>query len=54
VTRIDATGVGTLMQATGGHPAGSDHYRDIFAPLGLQNEIRAVLRVRDPAGAAPE
>ena len=43
----DATGVGTLMQATGGRPASSDRYRDIFAPLGLQDELRAVLRVRD-------
>jgi DNA-binding CsgD family transcriptional regulator len=42
----DATGVGTLMRATGGHPASSDRYRDIFAPLGLQDELRAVLRVR--------
>src|SRR5260370_37368985 len=42
-----ATGVGTLMQATGGRPAGSDRYRDIFAPLGLQDELRAVLRIRD-------
>ncbi len=42
-----ATGVGTLMQATGGHPASSDRYRDIFAPLGLQDELRAVLRIRD-------
>src|SRR5580704_16360694 len=28
----DAAGVGTLVQATGGHPAGSARYRDIFAP----------------------
>ena len=42
----DATGVGTLMEATGGRPASSDRYRDIFAPLGLQDELRAVLRVR--------
>ena len=35
------------MQATGGRPASSDRYRDIFAPLGLQDELRAVLRVRD-------
>jgi len=42
-----ATGVGTLMRATGGRPASSDRYRDIFAPLGLQDELRAVLRVRD-------
>jgi DNA-binding CsgD family transcriptional regulator len=43
----DPAGVGTLMQATGGHPARSDRYRDIFAPLGLQDELRAVLRMRD-------
>jgi DNA-binding CsgD family transcriptional regulator len=42
----DPAGVRTLMQATGGHPATSDRYRDIFAPLGLQDELRAVLRVR--------
>jgi hypothetical protein len=43
----DPEGVRTLMQATGGCPARSDRYRDIFAPLGLQDELRAVLRVRD-------
>jgi DNA-binding CsgD family transcriptional regulator len=43
----DQTGVRTLMEATGGHPARSDRYRDIFAPLGLQDELRAVLRARD-------
>ncbi len=43
----DPAGVRTLMQATDGHPARSDRYRDIFAPLGLQDELRAVLRVRD-------
>jgi DNA-binding CsgD family transcriptional regulator len=42
----DPAGVRTLMQATGGRPARSDRYRDIFAPLGLQDELRAVLRVR--------
>jgi len=42
----DPEGVRTLMQATDGHPARSDRYRDIFAPLGLQDELRAVLRVR--------
>jgi DNA-binding CsgD family transcriptional regulator len=41
----DPAGVRTLMQATGGRPARSDRYRDIFAPLGLQDELRAVLRV---------
>jgi DNA-binding CsgD family transcriptional regulator len=43
----DPAGVRTLMQATGGHPARSGRYRDIFAPLGLEDELRAVLRVRD-------
>ena len=43
----DPAGVRTLMEATGGHPARSDRYRDIFAPLGLQDELRAVLRTRD-------
>jgi DNA-binding CsgD family transcriptional regulator len=42
----DPAGVRTLMQATDGHPARSDRYRDIFAPLGLQDELRAVMRVR--------
>lgn len=36
----DASGVRTLMKATDGHPARSDRYRDIFAPLGLQDELR--------------
>jgi DNA-binding CsgD family transcriptional regulator len=42
----DPSGVGTLMRATDAHPATSQRYRDIFAPLGLQDELRAVLRVR--------
>ena len=42
----DPAGVSTLMLATSGDPAKSDRYRDIFAPLGLQDELRAVLRVR--------
>lgn len=42
----DPVGVGTLMHATDGHPTRSARYRDIFAPLGLQDELRAVLRVR--------
>jgi DNA-binding CsgD family transcriptional regulator len=42
----DRDGVGTLMRATDGHPARSDRYCDIFAPLGLQDELRAVLRVQ--------
>jgi DNA-binding CsgD family transcriptional regulator len=41
----DPVGVRTLMQATGGQPDKSDRFRDIFAPLGLQDEMRAVLRV---------
>jgi DNA-binding CsgD family transcriptional regulator len=43
----DPAGVRTLMEVTGGQPARSDRYRDIFAPLGLQDELRAVLRVRN-------
>ena len=39
----DASGVRTLMQATDGRPARSDRYRDIFEPLGLQDELRGVL-----------
>jgi hypothetical protein len=35
----DPSGVRTLMQATDGRPARSDRYRDIFAPLGLQDEL---------------
>ena len=42
----DPAGVRTLMQATDGHTARSGRYRDIFAPLGLQDELRAVMRVR--------
>jgi DNA-binding CsgD family transcriptional regulator len=42
----DPAGVRTLMQATGGHPARSARYRDIFEPMGLQDELRAVLRTR--------
>ena len=29
----EVSGVGTLMQATGGRPAASDRYREIFAQL---------------------
>ncbi len=43
----DPAGVRTLMEATAGDPARSDRYRDIFAPLGLGDELRAVLRMRD-------
>jgi DNA-binding CsgD family transcriptional regulator len=42
----DPAGAGTLMLATDGAPARSDRYRDIFAPLGLEDELRVVLRVR--------
>src|ERR1700722_9850577 len=42
----DPAGVRTLVQATGGRPASSERYRDIFAPLGLRDELRAVLRIR--------
>ena len=42
----DPAGVATLMRATDAHPGTSQRYRDIFAPLGLQDELRAVLRVR--------
>ncbi len=38
--------VATLMTATDGKPARSQRYTDIFAPLGLQDELRAVLRTR--------
>jgi DNA-binding CsgD family transcriptional regulator len=38
-------GVGTLVEATHGHPNRSERYRDIFAPLHLEDELRAVLGV---------
>jgi DNA-binding CsgD family transcriptional regulator len=38
-------GVRTLAGATGGDLAASARYRDIFRPLGLGDELRAVLRV---------
>jgi DNA-binding CsgD family transcriptional regulator len=37
--------VGTLTQATAGRMEASSRYRDIFRPLGLGDELRAVLRV---------
>ena len=40
-------GVATLMRATRSKPAESARYRDIFEPLGLEDELRAVLRVQD-------
>jgi DNA-binding CsgD family transcriptional regulator len=42
----EKVGVRTLMHATDGHPDRSERYRDIFAPLGLQDELRAVFRMR--------
>jgi DNA-binding CsgD family transcriptional regulator len=42
----DPDGVRTLMQATEGEPSKSDRYRDLFEPMGLADELRAVLRVR--------
>ena len=41
----DPAGVRTLAQATGGDLDGSARYRDIFRPLGLGDELRAVLRI---------
>lgn len=38
-------GVRTLARATGGDMEASPRYRDIFRPLGLGDELRAVLRV---------
>ena len=38
-------GVGTLVQATGDDMEASPRYRDIFRPLGLGDELRAVFRV---------
>jgi hypothetical protein len=40
----DRRGVRTLHQATGGRPEQSARYCDIFRPLGLGDELRAVLR----------
>jgi DNA-binding CsgD family transcriptional regulator len=41
----DRTGVGTLARATAGDLTASARYRDVFEPLGLGDELRAVLRV---------
>jgi DNA-binding CsgD family transcriptional regulator len=41
----ERTGVRTLAQATAGEMEASPRYRDIFQPLGLGDELRAVLRV---------
>jgi len=40
----DGRGVRTLWQATAGEPEQSARYRDIFRPIGLGDELRAVLR----------
>ncbi len=42
----DRSGVRTLDAATGGKLAISPRYRDIFEPLGLADELRAVFRAR--------
>jgi DNA-binding CsgD family transcriptional regulator len=42
----DRVGVRTLLEATEGNPAVSARYREIFRPLGLEDELRAVLRSR--------
>jgi DNA-binding CsgD family transcriptional regulator len=39
-------GVRTLLEATAGDMGASARYRDIFRPLGLGDELRAVLRLR--------
>ena len=41
----DPAGVRTLAQATGGDLDASARHRDVFRPLGLGDELRAVLRV---------
>jgi DNA-binding CsgD family transcriptional regulator len=40
----DRVGVRTLVNATAGDPGTSPRYRDIFRPLGLGDELRAVFR----------
>jgi len=40
-------GVATLAAATAGAPETSARYRDIFRPLGLGDELRAVMRIGD-------
>jgi DNA-binding CsgD family transcriptional regulator len=42
----DRSGVRTLVAATDGKLARSPRYRDIFEPLGLADELRAVFRAR--------
>jgi DNA-binding CsgD family transcriptional regulator len=41
----DPAGVRTLAQVTGGELDASPRYRDVFEPLGLGDELRAVLRI---------
>ena len=43
----DRAGVRTMAEATAGEMEASPRYRDIFQPLGLGDELRAVLRVGD-------
>ena len=40
-------GVRSLVRATGGTPEASARFRDVFQPLGLGDELRAVLRTGD-------
>ncbi|WP_460398474.1 helix-turn-helix transcriptional regulator [Actinophytocola sediminis] len=42
----DPVGGATLHQATGGDPACSARYRDVLTPLGLDRELRVVIRDR--------
>jgi DNA-binding CsgD family transcriptional regulator len=42
----DREGARTLIAATRGAPSSSARYRDIFEPLGLEDELRVVLRSR--------
>jgi len=43
----DRAGVRTMAEATAGEMEASPRYRDIFQPLGLGDELRAVLRIGD-------
>ena len=43
----DRDGVTTLARATAGDLESSARYRDLFAPMGLGDELRAVLRTGD-------
>jgi DNA-binding CsgD family transcriptional regulator len=43
----DPDGVGTLARSTGGDLSASARYRELFEPLGLGDELRAVLRTGD-------